>query len=147
MKTKKITTFFATLLFVALPSKYSLALPSKDDALAACSSLVKKSRLDPVIDSLYGEKLTQVAMRDCIITIGESNGDPKKAKEVSKRLKSEFGRSMWALIGSPYVSQTEKSMAVNMEDWHARVMNNSAIIAGDYGELALEARKGRQGNN
>ncbi|MDV2861856.1 hypothetical protein [Phytobacter ursingii] len=143
METKKITTFFAALLLIALPSKYSLALPSKDEALAACSSLVKKARLDPVIDSLYGEQLARVAMRDCIITIGESNGDPKKAIEVSKRLKSEFGKSMWALIGSPYVSQTEKSMAVNIDDWHTGIMNNSARIAGDYSELEFEAKKPR----
>jgi len=121
----------------------SYALPSKDDAHAACVSVMARTTLDPVIDGLYGDQLSKIAVRDCIVVVGEADGDPKKAADVARKLKSDFSKSMWQMVGSPYTTQQDKSMALNMEGWHSSVMNKAQVIAGNYKALQEEARRAK----
>lgn len=131
------------ILSVILFPMHSFALPSKEVAINACSSIVQRMRLDPVISGMHGDDLTKIAINDCLTIIGEADGDPKVAKETATKLKKAFGRSMWDIVGSPYTSQMEKSMAVNIEGWHSRVMNESARIASNYESLNREANNVR----
>lgn len=102
-----------------------------------------RTTIDPVIDGLYGDQLANIAVRDCIVVIGEANGDPKRAKEVASTLKKNFSKSMWQMVGSPYSTQQDKSMALNMEGWHTSVLNKAQTIAGNYAELKKEADRAR----
>lgn len=147
MKTKSLPFVSLPILVVALLPFTSLALPSKNDARDACVSVMDRTTLDPVIAGFYGDQLANIAVRNCIVVVGEANGDPKRAKEIASKLKKDFGKSMWQMVGSPYATQQEKSMAVTMEGWHSSVMNKAETIAGNYGLLQKEAERLRSSNS
>lgn len=147
MKIKNLSFISRIILIVAIFPCAALALPSKDDARDACISVMERTTLDPVIAGFYGEQLSNIAVRNCIVVVGEANGDPKRAKEVASKLKKDFGKSMWQMVGSPYATQQEKSMAVTMEGWHSSVMNKAETIAGNYGLLQKEAERLRSSNS
>lgn len=141
MKAKTTSAKSVCLLVAVLFSPLALSLPSQDDAHNACLSITASRNLDPVIEGIYGRQLYETAINDCMTVIKDADGDPKKAEASAKKLKSIFSKSMWKIVGSPYVSQQEKSMAINMADWHSVVMNSSQRIASDYKSLYWEAKK------